>query len=58
MFKKAIKANSETMEVDIIKLFGFIIKDNIYEWGETMFKTIQVTLLKSWNKHFVNNLKL
>jgi hypothetical protein len=30
MFKKAIKANGET----IINLFGFTFKDNIFEWGE------------------------
>jgi hypothetical protein len=30
MFKKAIKANGET----IINLFGFTFRDNIFEWGE------------------------
>jgi hypothetical protein len=34
VFKMGIKANGETMEVDIIKLFGFILKDNISKWGE------------------------
>jgi hypothetical protein len=34
VFKKAIKTNGETLEVDIINLFGFTIKDNIFEWGE------------------------
>jgi hypothetical protein len=34
VFKKAIKANGEIMEVDIINLFGFILKDNIFEWDE------------------------
>jgi hypothetical protein len=34
VFKKAIKANGEIMEVDIINLFGFILRDNISEWGE------------------------
>jgi hypothetical protein len=34
MFKKAIKANDEIGEVDIINLFGFTFKDNIFEWGE------------------------
>jgi hypothetical protein len=30
MLKKVIKANGETMEIDIINMFGFIIKDNIF----------------------------
>ncbi len=31
MFKKAIKTNGEMMEVDIINLFGFTLKDYIFE---------------------------
>ncbi len=34
MFKKAIKANGETVEANIINLFGFTLKDSIFEWGE------------------------
>jgi hypothetical protein len=34
VFKKAIKANGETMEANIINLFGFSLKDNISKWGE------------------------
>jgi hypothetical protein len=34
VFKKAIKTNGEIVEVDIINLFGFTLKDNIFEWGE------------------------
>jgi hypothetical protein len=34
MLKKAIKVNGETMEVNIINMFGFTFKDNIFEWGE------------------------
>jgi hypothetical protein len=34
MLKNAIKSNGETMEVDIINLFSFILRDNIFEWGE------------------------
>jgi hypothetical protein len=34
VFKKAIKANGETVEANIINLFGFTLKDNIFEWGE------------------------
>jgi hypothetical protein len=58
VFKKAIKANGETMEVDIINMFGFTLKNNIFEWVKTLFKAIQIVLLKSWSKHFVNNLEL
>jgi len=34
VFKKAIKVNGETMEADIIDLFGFTLMDSIFEWGE------------------------
>ncbi len=34
MFKKTIKANGETMEVDIINLLGFTLRDSISKWGE------------------------
>ncbi len=34
VFKNTIKANGETMELDIINLFGFTLRDNIFEWGE------------------------
>jgi len=34
VFKKAVKVNGETMEADIINLFGFTFKDNIFEWGK------------------------
>jgi hypothetical protein len=32
--KCSLKANGEIVEVDIINLFGFTLKDNILEWGE------------------------
>jgi hypothetical protein len=34
MFKKAIKANGEMVEFDIINLFGFTYRDNIFKWGK------------------------
>jgi hypothetical protein len=34
VFKKAIKANGETMEANIINMFGLTFRDNIFEWGE------------------------
>jgi len=33
VFKKAIKANGEIVEVDIMNLFSFILKDSIFERG-------------------------
>jgi hypothetical protein len=33
VFKKANKTNGEIMEDDIINLFGFILRNNIFEWG-------------------------
>jgi hypothetical protein len=34
IFKKAIKANGEIVEANIINLFGFTLKDSISKWGE------------------------
>jgi hypothetical protein len=34
VFKKAIKANGETMEANFNNLFDFTPKDNISKWGE------------------------
>jgi len=34
VFKKAIKANGETMEANIINLFGFTLKDSFSKRGE------------------------
>ncbi len=34
VFKKAIKANGEIMEANIINLFGFTVTNSIFEWGE------------------------
>jgi hypothetical protein len=31
--KKAVKANGETMEANIVNLFGFSLRDSIFEWG-------------------------
>ncbi len=38
VFKKAIKANKETLEANIINLFGFILRDNISKWGENFIQ--------------------
>jgi hypothetical protein len=34
VFKKVIKTNGEIVEADIINLFRFIFRDNIFEWGK------------------------
>jgi hypothetical protein len=34
IFKKIIKTNGEIVEANIINLFGFILQDNILEWGK------------------------
>jgi len=34
VFKKIIRGIGETMEADIINLFGFSLQDNISEWGK------------------------
>jgi len=34
IFKKAIKANGEIVEANIINLFGFTLRDSISKWGE------------------------
>ncbi len=34
IFKKTIKGNGEMVEINIINLIGFILKDTIFEWGE------------------------
>ncbi len=34
VFKKAIKGNGDTVEVSIMNLFGFILRDSISKWGK------------------------
>jgi hypothetical protein len=56
VFKKAIEASGETMEVDIIDLFDFILKDNISKWKENYvqyhpnctFEKLEQTLCKQF----------
>ncbi len=38
IFKKATKPNGEIVEIDIINLFGFTLKDSIFEWGENFIQ--------------------
>ncbi len=58
VLKKAIKVNGETMEDDIINLFGFTFRDNISEWGEKYVRDHLNCTLKRWSKHFASDLKL
>jgi hypothetical protein len=47
LFKKAIRTNSEIVEVDIINLFGFTLRDNIFKGGENFVEDHPITHLKS-----------
>ncbi len=54
IFKKIIKIKGETMEIDIINLFGFILWNNISKWGKNFmqyhpnrtFKELEQTFCK------------
>jgi hypothetical protein len=50
--------NGEIVEANIINLFGFIFKDNIFEWDENFAQDHPSYTLKNWNKALVNNFKL
>jgi len=39
MFQKAIEANGEKQDVDIMTLFCFTLKDAILEWGENFMQS-------------------
>jgi hypothetical protein len=54
VFKKAIKTNGETMEVDIMNLFGFILQDTSQSGVKTLYKIILTTHLMNWKKHFAS----
>ncbi len=56
IFKEAIKNNGETVEVDIINLFDFTLKNNTKNGVKILFKIIQIANLKNWNKPFANDL--
>ncbi len=38
MFQKAIQANGERNDLDIINIFCFILKDVISKWGESFMQ--------------------
>jgi hypothetical protein len=58
MFKKAIKTNGEIMEVDIINLFGFIFRDNIFEWGENYVQNHPNYIFEELEQTFASDSKL
>jgi len=45
IFKKSIKVSGEIMEVNIINLFGFTLRNNISEWLKILYKIILTTHL-------------
>jgi hypothetical protein len=58
MLKNAIKANGETMEVDIINLFGFTLKDNIFEWGENYVQDHPNCIFEELERTFCKQFKI
>jgi hypothetical protein len=55
VFKKAIKANGEIVEINIINMFGFTLQDNISKWGENFIQDPIYTfdeLEQTFFKHF------
>jgi hypothetical protein len=58
VFKKAIKANGERVEVDIINLFGFILRDNIFEWGENYVQNHPSYIFEELEQAFCKRFKM
>ncbi len=62
IFKKAIRANGETMEANIINLFGFILWNNILKWGKNFVQDhpncIFNELKQAFCKHFLMHSQL
>ncbi len=56
VFKKVIRTNVETMEVNIINLFGYTLWYNILKWGENFIQdNLNYTfdeLEQAFGKHF------
>jgi hypothetical protein len=57
MFKKAIKANDEMVEVDIINLFGFTFRDSSFEWGEYFVQNHPNYILEELEQAFCKRFK-
>jgi len=58
VFKNAIKANGETMEADIINLFGFTLRNNIFEWGENYVQNHPNYISKELEQAFYQRFKM
>ncbi len=50
--KKAIEASKEIMEVNIVKLFSFTLRDNILEWGENFVQDHPNYMFKELEQKF------
>jgi hypothetical protein len=57
VFKKAINANSEIVEFDIINLFSFTLKDNIFKWGENYVQDHPNCTFEELEQTFCSNLE-
>jgi hypothetical protein len=57
MFKKAIKANGEIVEVNIINMFGFTLKNNIIEWGEIFVQNHPIFIFEELEQTFYKQFK-
>jgi hypothetical protein len=55
--KKVINANGETMEVDIINLFGFTLRDNISKWGKNYIQNHPNCIFEKLEQTFCKRFK-
>jgi hypothetical protein len=58
MFKKAIKANGKIMEVDIINLFGFTFRNNIFAQGENFVQYHPNCTFEELKQAFYNRFRI
>ncbi len=55
VFKKAIKTNGETLEANIMNLFGFTLRDNIFERGENYVQDHPNCIFKELEQALASN---
>jgi hypothetical protein len=58
VFKKAIKTNGETVQANIINLFGFTLRDNISGWGENYVQDHQNCIFEELEQAFCKRFKI
>jgi hypothetical protein len=58
VFWKAIQANGEKNDADIVNLFCFTLRDAILEWGENFMQSHLKCSFAKLEATFVNNTKL